>query len=70
MPPIGSSMKFIVIAVCSLPPLARGARPEIDSSVRSFPVGSYVVFYRETNGGIEVARVLHGRRDLQSFFRS
>jgi toxin ParE1/3/4 len=45
-------------------------RPELDPSIRGFPVGNYVVFYRERAAGIEVARVLHGRRDIQSLFRS
>jgi toxin ParE1/3/4 len=34
----------------------------------SFAVGSYIIFYRERNDGIEVARVLHGRRDLPPLF--
>jgi toxin ParE1/3/4 len=44
-------------------------RPELDPSIRSFPVGNYAVFYRERATGIEVARVLHGRR-IQSLLRS
>ena len=35
-------------------------------NLRSWPVGSYLVFYRPKDGGIEVARILHGRRDLDS----
>lgn len=45
-------------------------RSELDPSIRSFAVGSYVIFYREGDDGIEVARVLHGRRDISSLFRS
>ena len=33
---------------------------------RSFSVGSYVIFFRPTNNGIVVARVLHGSRDHYS----
>lgn len=33
---------------------------------RSFPVGSYVIFYRPVGEGIEVARVVHGARDLDA----
>ena len=43
-------------------------RPELNRSIRSFPVGNYVIFYREGATGIEVARVLHGRRDIPSAF--
>lgn len=33
--------------------------------LRSFPVGPYMLFYRPREGaGIEVVRVLHGRRDI------
>lgn len=50
-------------------PKAGRQRPELDLSIRSFTVGSYLIFYREVATGIEVARVLHGRRDIPSFFR-
>lgn len=41
------------------------ARPELAPSLRSFPVGNYVVFYVPLSDGIEVVRVLHGARDVQ-----
>ena len=31
---------------------------------RSFSVGQYAVFFRPIDGGIEIARVIHGSRDL------
>lgn len=34
--------------------------------LRSWPVGSYVVFYRPVPDGIEILRVLHGSRDLDN----
>lgn len=43
-------------------------RPELAPSIRSFTVGNYVIFYRESSNGIEVARVLHGRRDIPPLF--
>ena len=33
---------------------------------RSFSVGDYVVFFRAIQDGIEVARIVHGSRDLGS----
>lgn len=33
--------------------------------VRLFPVGNYLIVYRETPDGIEVVRYLHGRRDVR-----
>ena len=33
---------------------------------RSFSVGNYVVFFRAIKNGIEVARVIHGSRDVRN----
>lgn len=41
-------------------------REELAPGMRSFPVGSYVVFYRVMPGGVEIIRVLHGARDIIS----
>jgi len=43
-------------------------RNDLSARLRSFPVGSYIIFYRPIEDGIEVIRVLHGARDLPSFF--
>ena len=40
------------------------SRPEIAADVRSFPVGNYLLLYRQIPGGVEIVRVIHGRRDL------
>jgi toxin ParE1/3/4 len=45
------------------------ARPELSPDLRSFPVGHYVIFYLPRTRGIEVVRVLHGSRDLESLFQ-
>jgi toxin ParE1/3/4 len=37
-------------------PLVGRERPELRKDLRSFPVGSYVVFYVPLSDGIEVAR--------------
>ena len=44
------------------------ARPELAARVRSFSVGSYVIFFRPIEDGIEVARVVHGARDVDALF--
>jgi len=41
-------------------------RRELLAELRSFPVGRYVVFYRPQDDGIEVVRVLHSARDIES----
>jgi toxin ParE1/3/4 len=43
-------------------------REELAAGLRSFPVGVYIVFYREVEDGIQVIRVLHGARDLDTLF--
>ena len=43
-------------------------RPELISDTRSFAVGRYFVFYLPIPRGIEVVRVLHGSRDIESIF--
>lgn len=37
--------------------------------LRSYAIGNYLIFYRVTDR-VEVARVLHGARDIEALFRS
>ncbi|MCY7374545.1 MAG: type II toxin-antitoxin system RelE/ParE family toxin [Pyrinomonadaceae bacterium] len=43
-------------------------RNDLLIGLRSFPAGKYIIFYRETDFGIEIVRVLHGSRDIQQIF--
>ncbi len=43
-------------------------RAELAEGLRSFPVGHYVIYYRQTDDGILVVRVLHGARDVDALF--
>jgi plasmid stabilization system protein ParE len=45
-------------------------RDELERAYRSYPFGNYLILYREISGGIEVSRVIDGRRDLPVFFGS
>ena len=41
------------------------SRPELEvDGLRSFPLKSYVIYYRVTDDFIDVIRVLHARRDV------
>ena len=43
-------------------------RPDFGvAGCRSFSVGNHVIFFRSADGGIEVARVVQGRRDMTNF---
>ncbi len=43
-------------------------RSELQPSIRSFPVGKYVLFYRPIENGIELVRIIHGARDIENLF--
>jgi toxin ParE1/3/4 len=65
--------KYVSAIVSRLPmlasmPLMGRERPELATGLRSFVVGHHVIFYRLFDGGIEVARVLDGVRDLPPLF--
>jgi toxin ParE1/3/4 len=47
-------------------PLVGRARNELASKLRSFPVGSYVIFYIPVSDGVEVIRVMSGRQDVDA----
>jgi toxin ParE1/3/4 len=49
-------------------PLMGRERSELAPHLRSFPSGSYVIFYRRLDDGIEIIRVLHGARDIDAIF--
>ena len=47
-------------------PDAGRQRNELRVGLRSFPVGSFLIFYQRTENTIEIVRVLHGARDIPS----
>ncbi len=53
--------------LASYPKIGR-ARNNLGYGLFSFPVGKYLIFYRINSSGIEIARVLHGARDLPHIF--
>jgi toxin ParE1/3/4 len=44
------------------------SRHELAKGLRSFAFGRYVVFFEPTPEGIDVVRVLHSSRDIESDF--
>ena len=53
-----------ICKLLSTSPLLGRSREELGRSLRSFPVGDYLIFYRPKRTGIVVVRVLSGYRDL------
>ena len=45
------------------------ARDDLIPGLRSLPVGSYLIFYRPRDDGIDLVRVVHGSRNLRKLFR-
>ena len=41
-------------------------RDELGAAVRSFPVRSYIIYYRPSSKRAGVLRVLHGARDIRA----
>jgi len=54
--------------VAEYPKLGRD-RDNLIRGLFSFPVGNYLIFYRVVSDGIEVARVVDGRRDVAAIFK-
>ena len=49
-------------------PAAGHERKNLMRGVRSYPVGNYVLFYRQVDDGVEILRVFHGARDIEGLF--
>jgi toxin ParE1/3/4 len=43
-------------------------REDLAPGLRSLPVGSYLIFYRTVEDGLQIIRVLHGSRDIDDAF--
>ena len=55
-------------ALLSEQPRIGSVRSDIAPGLRHFPVGNYLILYREIAHGIEVVRVVHGARRLIDLF--
>jgi len=51
-------------------PQAGRSREGIDPGLRSFPSGSYLIYYRESKSNVVISRVLHGKRDQQAAWKN
>jgi toxin ParE1/3/4 len=45
-------------------PRAGRRRDEVQTGLRSFPYGEHLILYRVATPGVQIVRVVHGRRDL------
>ncbi len=58
------------LALWATQPMMGRARDELAPRVRSFAFGRYTVIFEAVTGGIDVVRVVHGSRDIDSIFES
>ncbi len=58
-----------VFIVAAHPGIGRD-RGNLMEGMRSVVVGKYVVFFRSTTTTLEIVRVLHGLRDIDSIFQA
>jgi toxin ParE1/3/4 len=68
--PCGFSIRAIgkVSKMLARNPTAGRERPELAPGLRSVPIGRDLLFHRPTDDGVEIVRVLHGSRDIDSIF--
>src|SRR5258706_14585905 len=59
----GIANKFPILA--QYPQLGR-SREELQPGLRTFVVRNYLIIYREIAGGVEIVRVLHGARYIET----
>lgn len=52
----------------STAPFAGRSREELAVGLRSFPFANYLIFYRIEKDDVEIARIIHGKRDLGRAF--
>lgn len=55
--------RFVLIG--QFPQMGR-ERDELAVGLRSFPLRRYLIFYRVIDNGIEIVRVLHSARDIET----
>ena len=49
-------------------PLLETARDGLRPGLRSFPVGNYLIFFAPISSGLEVVRIIDGRRNYPELF--
>lgn len=54
--------------LASLPGTLGRPRPELQPGLRSFAIQGHVIFFRYRDDALEIVNLLHGHRDIDSFF--
>jgi toxin ParE1/3/4 len=59
---------YEMLQVLASQPGSGRRREELAPEMQSFPFGRYVIFYQAVTNSIEIVRILHGARDIESIF--
>jgi toxin ParE1/3/4 len=59
---------FITISTIANTPYIGRERNELQKNLRSFPAWDYQVFYRLNENDVEIVRIIHSSRDIESLF--
>jgi toxin ParE1/3/4 len=51
-------------------PKAGKSASDIAPGVRCFPAGKYLIYYRNTNRGVDILHIFHGARDQTRAFKT
>ena len=60
--------KDVALPLLSSQPKMGRARDDLSLGLRSMPFGRYVIFYEPLPDGIDIVRVLHSARDIDTVF--
>ena len=60
------TQRFLFLA--DFPQSGRARDNSFGTSLRSFPIGEYVIVYCVVGSDVFILRVVHGRRDLEDLF--
>jgi toxin ParE1/3/4 len=58
--------RFLLLA--KYPNIGRPRDNDLRPGLRSFPVGEYLIIYRTHDEDVQILRVLHGSRKMESLF--
>ena len=59
---------LIVFQMLANNPKGGRVRDDLNAGLRSFPNGRYIIFYRIIRADVEIARVLHSAREIETLF--
>ncbi len=60
------TIEGVCATLANNPEMGQVRKPKNHGKCRSFTSGSYVIFFRGIDGGVEIIRIVRGERDLDN----